>query len=520
MTLPIDLNREENHLVNATVIVGDNEIGGVPCKIYLPERIHEKPYIVLKPVKDDANRIMASWKGALKATIYGFDREIQTTIEAPQVFFSGASTKYWGDSVSDTTVPGEPQDLHIIHHLKSDDSRNGTHIVFWISPNKFLTPFVVLSSSYTGEVKREHATELSFTIKGGCKLVFEKHFRQKTEKNHDIVRWSFLVACTEIESPANDAATIKNDIMQDIDDFLLVASFAANQRTACLGWTAVDRNAHTTFYRGNYTFPRPDDSNSLEDGIVNIKEYQEFMETCYPSFLCFENKLALRNSLYAAVPSKSRTLETSFLKMFAGLETLILDFKRRKGLEFVLPEPSWTDLKKYLKTCIKKSTEPKVEKAQRASIYTKLGELNRVSLREAFDEFCKAYSIGLADLWPVFADNQETGLCDIRNKLIHGDPFPHDLIAALSIAWEHMEYVLQRAILAVLGWDVKKTKINPAYLRANLCAIKELPAAKETLSAYVNSGEPSEVTDLRELDAMSMPKLCEDDTGQPDIDGS
>jgi hypothetical protein len=520
MALTIDLNREEDYLVKATLTIGNSEINGVPCKIYLPERIHEKPYVLLKPLKQDANRIMASWKAGLKATIYGFDKEIQTTIEAPEVYFSGGSTRHWGDDISETTIPCEPQDLHIVRHLRNDDSGNKTHIVFWVSPNKFLTPFMICSNSYTGEIKCEKVRGLEFTIKDGQRLVFEKHFRYKTEKNHDLVRWSFLVACTEVDVPANDAESLKNGPMKDIDDFLLVASFAAKQRTACLGWTATDKNSYATFYRGNYTFPQPDDNISLEDGIIDIKDFQEFIETCYPAFLSFENKLALRNSLYAAVPSKPRTLENSFLSMFAGLETLILDFKRREGLEFVLPEPSWDDLKKYLKACIKKSTKPKLEQAQRASIYSKLSELNRVSLREAFDEFCKAYSIVLADLWPVFAENRETGLSDIRNKLIHGDPFPHDLIAALSIACEHLEYILQRVIVGVLGWDVKKTKLNPAYLQVNLCAIKELPVAQEQLSMYINSQEASEATASGEPDAAPVPKSCGEATGQPDIDGS
>ena len=63
MTSLIDLNREEDYLLKATLIVGDTEINGVPCKIYLPERIHEKPYVLFKPSKHDANQIMASYKG-------------------------------------------------------------------------------------------------------------------------------------------------------------------------------------------------------------------------------------------------------------------------------------------------------------------------------------------------------------------------------------------------------------------------------------------------------------------------
>ena len=171
--------------------------------------------------------------------------------------------------------------------------------------------------------------------------------------------------------------------------------------------------------------------------------------------------------------------------MFAGLETLILDFKRRLNMEFILSESSWNAFKKYLEGCIKRSTEPKLEKAQRASIYNKLSELNRISLREAFDEFCKKYSIDLQDLWPVFADKSLVGLSDIRNKLIHGDPFPHGLFHALSIANEHLEYSLHRVIIGVLGWDINKTKLHPAYLKKNFCAIEELSTAQDQLNRYI-----------------------------------
>jgi len=51
-----ELNRDENHLVKATVLVNGAEINSVPCKIYLPERIDEKPYLILKPTKEDAKK--------------------------------------------------------------------------------------------------------------------------------------------------------------------------------------------------------------------------------------------------------------------------------------------------------------------------------------------------------------------------------------------------------------------------------------------------------------------------------
>jgi len=379
MTSLTNSNREEDYLVKATINVGENEICGIPCKIYLPERIYEKPYVILKPSKQEARRIMVSWKGSLKATIYGFNNEIQTSIETPEIYFSGETTKYWGNDISDTTIPGEPQDLHIIQHLKDHDCKNVTRLVLWISPNKYLTPFMHVEKSYTGDIKCKRVKTLEFTIRPGLQFTFDKHFGYKThQKKKDLIQWSFLVACTEIDIPATEVETLKTNILSDIDDFLLISSFAAKQHTSCLGWTASDNKSHTTFYRGNYTFPEVVGDDRIDDGNVDVADFQEYIQTCYPVFQRFENRLALRNSLYAAIPAKPRTLESSFLGMFSGLETLILDFKRRMNMEFVLPEGSWNNFRKYLESCIKRSTEPKLEKKQRASIYNKLSELNRI----------------------------------------------------------------------------------------------------------------------------------------------
>lgn len=478
-------NREENHLVEATLIVKGSEISAVPCKIYLPERPHEKPYVIFKPSEADFYKIMGSHVGAFKAFIYDPDKVIQTTIEAPEVYFSGSYTKHWGDGISESTVPGEPQNLHVIRHLKNPEGQDKTHIVFWISPNEFLAPSMFCTTSYTGETKYERIRNVEFTIKGDVRLVFDKHFSSQTAENGDFIQWPYLVAYADLDVPAIDVETLKNNILQDIDDFLLIASVALRKRTACLGWTATDKHSHATYYRGNYTFPVNNTKSNLQDGVINIQDFESFMATCYPEFLLYQNKLALRNALYPAVQSSPYTIETSFLHIFAGLETLVLDFRRKEELEFILPEHKWALLEKYLQQCIKESIEPKLDPKQRASIYNKLGELNRVSLREAFEMFCQKYALDLKDLWPVFGEKRLVGLAEIRNKLIHGDPFPHDLYGALVVAKNHLQYTLERVLVRVLGWDVEKTNVNPAYLKMYFPAMKELPTEQARLSEYI-----------------------------------
>lgn len=483
-----ELNRDEDFLVKASIISNGKEIHDVPCKIYFPERIYEKPYLVFKPTPDIARITMMFHAGKFKAAKYAFNKDkiLQVTIEAPEVYLSGG-TKHWGDDISESTILGEPQHLHVIRHLDNSAGQPKTQLVFWISPNELLTPPSIFTTSYTGEIKNEWINTLEFTIKDDVKLAFTKHFKSKTEANGDLVQWSYLVACAELDTPAADVDALRNNVLPDIDDFLLIASFALRKRTACLGWTATDKYSHTTYYRGNYTFPDCNEKSDSHNRLVEIQSFEKFIDTCYTNFSSYKNKLAIRSSLCAAVPLNQDTIEASFLSKFAGLETLLLDFRRREGFEFILENDTWPQLKEYLKKCIKASIEPKLESEQRSSIYTKLDELNRVSLRDAFEMFCRRYEVPLSDLWPVFGEKENVGLVDIRNKLIHGDPFPDNLIGVLAAANQHLQFTLERVLVRVLGWDITKTMVHPDYLGMFSTSMKNLSSEQTRLAEYINS---------------------------------
>jgi hypothetical protein len=480
------LSREESCFVSATIIVNGIEIQNVACKVYFPERTHEKPYLLFKPSRTDAVRMTGSFKGVFKANIIGLDKELQTTMVAPEVHFSENSTKYWGSDISESTILGEPQNLHIIDHLKNRDEPSRTNVEFWISPNTFISPLISQTSSYTGEIKHKRLRKFEFTIKGGTDLKFDKRFQSKTLQSRDLVQWSHLIAHFEMDKPAIELVNIKDELLQDIDDFLLLVSVASRRRTACLGWTAYDNNSITKFYRGNYSFPDVYREVDLNDVVVDLQDFKNFMKRCYPSFQNYENKLALRNAMHSAIASNPHSLEASYLSMFAGLETLILDFRRTENIELVLPKSKFQQLRKYLKECVKKSTKPELSVIQQDHICNKLGELNRVSLREAFEMFCDRYVIGLSDLWPVFGENGVVGLVDIRNKLIHGDPLPHDAFGALIVAKEHLSYTLERILLRVLGWEIEKSKVNPSFLAMYGLGLKDLRAEMGKLTEYMS----------------------------------
>jgi hypothetical protein len=479
-------SRKEDYFVRATLANKDKKLTGIPCKIFLPERIYEKPSIFFQPENStDATLLMSFHDGKFTAEVAGLDQKLQTSIFAKSVYISQSGTRYWGADLAEPYAHGEPQHLMIVDHFASPTLLEKTEIVLWITPNDLLTPSIVSTHSYTGEIKLERLNTVDFLLKDGVRLVFDRNFKTKNLASGDLVQWSFLVAHAEITTAATNFEELQSTILPIIDDFLLIASLAEGRRTACLGWTATDKHSHAIYHRGNFAFPDCNIEKRIHDGLPDRQREKEFVETCYANFLACENQMALRGAICAAVPMAEHTIEAEFLSRFAGLETLLLAFRRQESLEHILPAEDWRKLKKTLESSIKASTEPRLDSNQRSSLYSKLEELNRFSIREAFDIFCRNYRIFLSDLWPVFGDKDAIGLVDIRNKLIHGDPFPGELVGALGLASIHLRITLERALVRVLGWDIGNTKVAPAYLGAYFKS--DFLTERKRLTDYINS---------------------------------
>ncbi|MBC3917683.1 hypothetical protein H8L32_09380 [Undibacterium sp. CY18W] len=486
MTSKHNLNHDESYFVKATLSSKKGEIRDVPCKIYLPERIYEKPYLVLKPDTRNGEKIFHFGKTELKASSPTSNQKPDLVIYAPEVHFSNVVTKHWGHEVSETTLEGEPQNLHVIQYFQKKSKKQKTKLVLWISPNKTLTPISLPTRSYDGSINYKVIRNFEFMLGNGLKLTFANHYANKIDRNKNLTQWSFLVACTELDCAANDANAIRNLLQEQVEDILLIASFASRNRTVWLGWTTYDSKSQSRFYRGNFHFPTIEDEENGRDKIVDNEDFQDFIEKSYSVLSQYENKLTIRSALQSVVTSKTKTIENAFLSLFAALEALILDFRRKESLEFVLQEIEWEKLKGHLKSSIKNCPDPVLSDEQRASMYKKLNELNRISLREAFDGFSKQHSINLHDLWPIFQSGSNLGLSDIRNKLIHGDPFPETQIRALMIARQNLQYTVERALFCVLKWDVNKTNLSH-YNVMNDSSIVQWKSAQEDISSVVVS---------------------------------
>jgi hypothetical protein len=333
----------------------------------------------------------------------------------------------------------------------------------------------------------ERLNKLQLHLTPDIHLGFDREYRYKTLPTGERLQWSILVANFDSSLVAKNVEAFNTSIVPIIDDFLRVAGFGSRTRTACIGWAASDGQTYTRYYRGNLVFPTGIQEPSLDHGLVSRADYEEFLLKSWRAFHIHPGKEAIKGSIQVLIPNRHQTLEESFLSLSAGLEELVLDYRVRTGLEFILSEKgAWNKIRKSIRSVIKNSTEPKIERHSRALFYSKLEELNRVPLQHAFGRFCSDFAIDLSDLWQVFPNSDGVGLSNVRNKLIHGDRFPEMMISALSIARDHLKWTLERAIVGVLGWPVARTEVAPRFLSAGATSYKEMPGARKRLSEYLS----------------------------------
>lgn len=139
-------------------------------------------------------------------------------------------------------------------------------------------------------------------------------------------------------------------------------------------------------------------------------------------------------------------------------------------------------LRDWLKSLPLLSGDERAE--QRKLIYENLSALERISFGHAFRKFCEVYSVDLADLWPISGGGDKNwSLTFIRNRLVHGEVFPSYKIGALSVATQHVQWILERLILGYFGWSVDNSNVSRAYLSSFLTAHKAMETERKVISS-------------------------------------
>ncbi|MCI5163700.1 MAG: hypothetical protein D3917_17130, partial [Candidatus Electrothrix sp. AX5] len=272
----------------------------------------------------------------------------QKIIEAQEVYFQVGGTTEWDADLSETVFRGNPFDLKItqIYDLSTSHEDSKLYqIVFRLTPCNALAPVEVVTPSYTGEVTVKKNNN-HFTLPCGYRLIFDHHYRYLKGENGDRISFPELVAeCKDIQREEN-----VEKVLQELDDFLMITSFAERQRCVCLGYKEYYNNARNiSHYRRRAI---PDFSATDSDTLIDIKYFDEFISTAFESFQGSDRKDFLRQAIFRAT-EEDGVIESKFLSIFSSIETLVLYYQTTLDQKAIFSEVEWKqifkDTKKFFK---------------------------------------------------------------------------------------------------------------------------------------------------------------------------
>lgn len=467
-----------SHKFKASIIHNEQTINDVFCEIFLPQKVADPIELCLRPTMEQSKKLQNFFEFSIEGEIKGFNGEVETRISGQKIYSLRQSTMHWGSDISETVLIAEPIDLKIIHFLSNSQEPKNTKGTFWLTPSIMLPIRKMFIRSYTGETKLECQHNFEFALANGLHLKFDHYYRYLKKEGGATESFPELVAEFELESNNNDV----NMLVEALDDFLMLISFAARQRCVCLGWETFDESRITKFYRRNITIPEHKKDHSFNDAIIDPMDFDKFINIAYKNFTTLNFKDLIRQAVNRSIGITYHSLESTYLTLYSALETLIMFYRQNNGIEFILPPSDWTTFKSDVKNFIKSHSHFVQAKGRRQLIYDKLDELNRISFSSASCRFFEHYNINLDDLWPTVERKDGISLADVRNKLIHGDTFNRLQKRALIAATEHLRWIVERSLLAVLGWPIEDSKVREGFLSRNMIMHREWQEDRKILT--------------------------------------
>lgn len=453
----------------ANIDINGTVIKGVLCRAYLPLKVTDKIELYFQPTSEQAERIkhLPFWKFSFEGEVKDYQGNISKKIFSETVYSNKVETTSHSQDLAESYFIGEPSDLKLIHFLGSDSGESKVNGVFWLTPSQMLQPAFVSEHSSNGETKITIARSFEFSPNGETLLKFENNHKEIENETGDTVSFYELVAKFELEfeleEETYDSPKILN-LQKNLDDILLISSFAARKKSICLGWSANDSKTIVKNYFRNRVIPKDiERKGGRGEWLIDLSDFPEFMKCVFPSFQEYSDIAAFRRTLNIILPSYEKTIESSFVNLYTALEMIVLHFRKEKDLERIQPN---NQFKKFKKNLIKYIEGMELVNGEivKPKIIDKLPELNRISFRNAYDQFCAFYSVDVSDLWQVVDSSDGIALSQLRNKLVHGENFGDGQNLGLFYAGQHLRWIVERMVLSVLGWDVERSNVRNSYL--------------------------------------------------------
>ena len=449
-----------NYRFNAELRFEDKTLSGVSCALFLPSKYGEEVRIELYPA-DASQREELRNAGHFDLVGTIAEGRGKVSVVCEDVLSTGMGARFWG-VIAEARCRANADRVVVTQHVEEENgalSSRPSFVRFWLTPNPLLHPWGGISLELNGNLIFTRDPWIALELPSGEHLAFKYAADMEEVDEGEILHRSQLVAEIDALNARADALdVIQNLLDQEVELLVLLASAAARTRTMCVGWHASDDTKIVSTYLRRVV---PSSEPRTPEELIPRQHFQEFLPAAY---------LALRNSPYRqevqaaiwALTYENAVFESSYLALFAAMEGLILSFRQQRNLEFSLPSDIWGGLRESLKENARLFLKPRgVESERRAAVYNALEGVNRVPLRFAYSRFCAALTLETEDLWPLLDEENGPSLSQIRNALIHGAGLPWLTHAdGLMAAKEHLHWLLERAVLAIVGWSLGKAEVN------------------------------------------------------------
>jgi hypothetical protein len=423
--IPKSRDRTPDHLFHATLRDPETKAviaRRVLCEIYIPDSHRRKVDIVFHPTP---NQIPAL-QFVPAVSVYGRSRLGRFVVKADEIWHEGATTGAQDGISFIYSCAGSASTLEITNLRGKSRSDTLTAGVFWLTDCALINTATSILHSYTGNVRATQIVKPKFTLRSGARLFFRKRFTQDRDTGKKIAQ---LVA--EFRPKSRLSLRLFGAVAEDMDDMLLLVSLAARRRCTCTGWSYFDSHGNfTRFYRRNLLLP-PEERLNLDDCLIPMRSFMKYLRSAYVNFGRAPRKELIRNAIFA-LRSEGGSVDNQFLRLFAGLESILLHVERVNG------------------------------RSGRSKLHQKLAYFQSI------------YNVDLTDLWPLLDSSSGTSLAQIRNRSIHGEYLNTASHRALAYAVQNIQWTLERMLLSVLGWSVGNTNVSKSFL-PHLTAYRWLP---------------------------------------------
>jgi hypothetical protein len=209
--------------------------------------------------------------------------------------------------------------------------------------------------------------------------------------------------------------------VRDVSGLLILASLASRERSDFGYWSVREPTGRNT-QNWRFGFGRWPKRNRGQEPLIRTEGCcSEFLKSALKKYLAVPDSSPVDSAVYALL-ALEMPIETRIVRLYTSLQAVLIYALSLSG-----------------------STKKTV--------------------KDLYEEFAVRYPIDISDLWPLIDDLGKPSLNRIRNALVHGRAFTaRSDFQSLSIAAENLQWLLERVLLATLGWDVDRSDVSPNSL--------------------------------------------------------